>query len=462
MRVWPSFFALCASALFAAEVGAEEPAAHRLTLAEAFAHALEHNPRTETATSVRALADAKVGVAKSDAVPNLAVVGQVNRSTGNVVPGATFGMAGLPGIQGPPGTTRSGSGTWQSIAGATLSWDVLELARRPVIVGAAEKDVETARAQADLTRVVVVADTADLYLRVVAADAVVTAAEASTERLKTFRDVAATLVGNKLRPDIDLARAETELSAARVAVEKARLGSVVARVALAESIGETSWAIETVDADFSAMPPAGASSNGEHPAVLAYENAAAAATARASVAKLARLPKVELAGAAWLRGGGYVLGGPNSGVANGLLPDTPNWAVGVVATWTPGQILTAGARAEVEGRDASVNRARADEVRSQLSADKAIAHATVTTAVAVAKETAAAVLQARRAVDLATVRYTTGNGNVVEVADAERARVAADRDAAVARIDVWRAFVAVCRAEGNMDPVLGGLGKAKG
>jgi hypothetical protein len=69
------------------------------------------------------------------AVPKVSVVEQVNRSTGNVVPGATFGMPRIPGAQGPPGETRFGGGAWQTTAGVTASWDILEIARRRTIVG---------------------------------------------------------------------------------------------------------------------------------------------------------------------------------------------------------------------------------------------------------------------------------------------------------------------------------------
>jgi outer membrane protein TolC len=64
-------------------------------------------------------------------------------------------------------------------------------------------------------------------------------------------------------------------------------------------------------------------------------------------------------------------------------------------------------------------------------------------------------------VALADTRYTTGIGNIVEVADAERALAAAERDEAIARLDAWRAVVAVHRAQGDMSPLLGAMG-AKG
>lgn len=61
-----------------------------------------------TATARESSADARVSIAKADGTPRVSVLGQLNRSTGNVVPGATFAITGVPGVQGPPGATHSG------------------------------------------------------------------------------------------------------------------------------------------------------------------------------------------------------------------------------------------------------------------------------------------------------------------------------------------------------------------
>lgn len=441
---------------------AHAEAVRKISLREAITHALERHPALATAVSKEAAATSKVDIARNEAAPKVSVVGQANRSTGSVVPGATFAMPGIPGIQGPPGATRFGSGSWQSAAGVTASWDVLELVRRPSIIGAANSDVMVAKVQRAATRLSVAARTADAYLVLVEARALVLAAEAYEQRTKTFRDVVATLVGQKLRPDLDLARADTELASARVLTKKTHLGVLLASARLADAIGENGWSVDVVDADFSDFPKAPSSPTNTHPAVAAYRAAAKAAEARASVAKLGYLPTVNLVGAAWLRGGGYVLGGPNSGDAGGLLPDTPNWAVGAVATWTPTDIGAASAKSNAENADAVVQRAQAVETSEALNTEAKLSRATFMSSVEVAKDTAAGVQAARQALALANTRYTTALGNVLEVADSERALAAAERDDAIARLDAWRAAIAVYAAEGDLDALLSIPSRTKG
>jgi len=97
-----------------------------------------------------------------------------------------------------------------------------------------------------------------------------------------------------------------------------------------------------------------------------------------------------------------------------------------------------------------------------LTTEAKLSRATFMSSIEVAKDTAAGVQAARQALELANTRYTTALGNVLEVADSERALAAAERDDALARLDAWRAAVGVYAAQGNLDALLLPLSKAKG
>src|SRR5689334_11657683 len=89
--------ALFVAALSPASARADEPV-HRLTLKEASAHAIEKHPIVAVANAKELAAAARVDVARAEAAPKIAVIAQFNRSTGNVIPGATFAMPGIPGV----------------------------------------------------------------------------------------------------------------------------------------------------------------------------------------------------------------------------------------------------------------------------------------------------------------------------------------------------------------------------
>ena len=56
-------------------------------------------------------------------------------------------------------------------------------------------------------------------------------------------------------------------------------------------------------------------------------------------------------------------------------------------------------------------------------------------------------------------RYQAGLGTIIEVADAERLLTAAETDDSLARLNVWRAMLALASADGNLSPFLQETGK---
>ena len=441
---------------FAASEARADDTVHRLTLEDALKLSDEAHPALETATKKEAAAQARVGIAKTDAIPHVGAVLQVNRSTGNAVPGATFAMQGIPTVAGPPGASRLGSGTWQTAAGVTASWNVLDLVRMSADVDAAESEVNVSRAETKVTRLAVASETIDSYYALGQAHAVVDAAKESEKRLQSFHDVVAAQVGQKLKPDADLARADSELASAQVAVARAKLGLNVASARLAAAIGKPEWNVDVAKEGLPNLPEMPPPKGKAHPEIALYEETAKAADARASAARLdAYLPRIDLLGAAWLRGGGYVLnGGPNSGTGDGIVPDTPNWAIGAVVSWAPTDIARGEAKARAENANAAVAKAKAKEISQNLDTADSAARQGLKSALDVAATTTNEVAASKRALELANARYSTGNASIVEVLDAERVLAAAERDEALARAEAWRAAAAVMRANGNVAPIL--------
>jgi hypothetical protein len=98
----------------AAAIIARPSSAHadrRLTITEAIEFALAHHPSLAARAAVEAGAAARTDGARASELPDLALVGQVNRASGKVVPGSQFAMRGLPGLSGAstPARTRAGS-----------------------------------------------------------------------------------------------------------------------------------------------------------------------------------------------------------------------------------------------------------------------------------------------------------------------------------------------------------------
>ena len=76
------------------------------------------------------------------------------------------------------------------------------------------------------------------------------------------------------------------------------------------------------------------------------------------------------------------------------------------------------------------------------------------TPLSIAANTPVQVKAARDATQQATARYQSGLGNIDAVAEAQRLLTQAEIDDALARLNVWRALLAVASATGNLDPFL--------
>jgi outer membrane protein TolC len=72
----------------------------------------------------------------------------------------------------------------------------------------------------------------------------------------------------------------------------------------------------------------------------------------------------------------------------------------------------------------------------------------------IAENTPVRLEAARAAEQQATARYRAGLGNIVEVADAERLLAQSEMDDSLARLNVWRALLAVASVHGDLTPFL--------
>jgi outer membrane protein TolC len=118
-----------------AALGAEAP--RSMTLAEAVDYALAHNPRVSQAAAVRLVAQGRTDAARAGLLPDVSIVAQLNRGTGNVVPGPLFSLPGIPDVSGQPRGRTFDSGVFGPAVGAGASWDILLLQRQMAAIDAA-------------------------------------------------------------------------------------------------------------------------------------------------------------------------------------------------------------------------------------------------------------------------------------------------------------------------------------
>jgi outer membrane protein TolC len=443
-------------ALFAlAHPARAEERAQTYTLDQAVADALATHPRLKSAELEETAADARVDEARRAELPSFGVSAQLNRSTGNTIPGAFFPQTGFVPIAGPTRGKTFDGGEWQSGASVWASWDVLAFSRQAAAIDQSLASRSEASAATNARRLDVAYRAADAFVALLEAQEAVRLAQVAVQRAEVLVTVTKTLADQNLRPGADASRAEAELAAARTQLARAEQAREVRRAELATAIGKTELRIEAdpgvlvAPVDLGESAGASATPSPSHPDVV-QANAAVTRTEEAErVVDAQYLPRVDLVAALWMRGSGLF-----DSPANGLVPDIPNWAAGAAVTWSILDIPTIRARARAASAVHGAAVARREETVVAIAGQLKSASAVLEGARRVAKQTAPTLAAARTAQEQAVARFRTGLAPVVDVADAQRVLAQAELEDVIARLEVRRALLLVGRASGDLGPFL--------
>jgi outer membrane protein TolC len=426
-----------------------------LTLEEAVHRAGENYPSIAVSTEQAAAAAAGVLQARLAYRPRGEFLAQVNRATRNNVFGMLLPNPVIAPISGPPLATNAGTNVWGSAIGFAIQWEPFDLGQRAAHISTANVSRQRAERALARTRFEVESAAADAYLTVLASEQLVASANAAVERARTFRDVVKALVAADLKPGADLARAEAELAAALAQQIQARQAVKLARAALAQFAGEDATAaplrpqrLTTTFADTVAAAVT------EHPVLAEQKAASAEATARRKEFDLAWRPKFTLQSALYARGTGANPDGTTLSGANGLAPTIYNWGIGFSVTFPFLDKPHVNVQRQIETHRSLAESARLKQVERELNTGAAKAEANFQAAKEI-ESTLPAQLEAARAAEAqARARYQAGLATVLEVADAQRLLAQSESDTALARLNVWRARLALDAALGDLNTFL--------
>jgi outer membrane protein TolC len=165
-------------------------------------------------------------------------------------------------------------------------------------------------------------------------------------------------------------------------------------------------------------------------------------------------PRINFQTAYSLRGTGATASGTNLGGSHGLGFDTPNWAVGLTATFPVFDWFSLRERTRIEEYNERAERATYERVVRELSTQAEQARAEMDGARRVAENTPVQLQAARVLEQQSRARYDAGLATIVEVADSQRLLLQAEVGDAVAKLGVWRAMLADAAAKGDLSELL--------
>ncbi|HVY46135.1 MAG TPA: TolC family protein, partial [Minicystis sp.] len=264
------------AALMTPSARADEPLPARLTLRAAVEFAVAHHPALRSARADEQAAGARVSEARLAELPDVGVTAEINRSTGNAVPGSFFAAPGFPNVAGAPLGQSLDGGTFQTGVSVWGSFDLTASLRQSAVADAAAAARDQAKATTALRNLDVELAAGDAFFALAEAHEAVRAARANVERARVLASTTKPLVEQTLRPGADLARAEAEVAIAETQLARAEQLDDVRRAELARALGAPALHAEPDVADLLGSAPRAAPAAppaASHPAVVAREAA---------------------------------------------------------------------------------------------------------------------------------------------------------------------------------------------
>jgi outer membrane protein TolC len=259
-----------------------------------------------------------------------------------------------------------------------------------------------------------------------------------------------------LRPGADLNRSESDLAGAEIQAIQARQSVAITRASLAQFTGCDPATVQLakgrlLDAASSDLQPLAAST---HPLLMEQRAATEEAAAKLKEYERAYFPKFLLQGAGYARGTGAIADGTTLNGANGLGPNIFNWGLGFSVLFPVLDLPGIRAKRLEQQAEQRAETAKEQQISQELTANVRKAQAALEGARLVAQKTPLQLSAAQKTLEQLTARYKSGLGTLIEVADAQRLVAQAEIDDSLARLQVWRALLAVAVAQGDLDPFL--------
>jgi outer membrane protein TolC len=406
---------------------------------------------------------ANVALAKTQYLPNLNVDIQESEVSPNriasVVMNNVSGFDTVPVDAGPSSTSQSGKPITNNLDGLNLNWLLVDFGLRHANDAFAYADARSARADLNLTRLDVAFDAADAFLSAAAAKQVIKAAQAGFEHMVAADIRAKTLVSEGLRPGVDAADFDFEVSKTKISLIKAEKETRLALVELAEKMGVANADIDIISDPVLRGPTAqehfGPFDLQSHPVALLKSAEIQRWRAKEEVLDRAYRPHLWLNSSVWGKGSGEPRSiNPIPAVAGGVLPQTYDYMVGLSLSFPIMEYFPLKAQKKIALNNELAAKADFDLAMQILEKKDARARILLAQARKVADETPILVQAARVREIKVLKRYSIGLANMVAVAQAEKALADAEVEDALAQIEVWRSILSLAYVQGDIRPFL--------
>jgi outer membrane protein len=393
-----------------------------------------------------------VGLAKNTLIPSLDLSYQANLATYNNITGM-LNPSGIFPISGPPSPDNKYQPVFGSAAGLAMNWQAITFGQRDaqIALASAEVNQKEADSQMELFRHLV--NVANTYLDVALAKQLIVVTEKNISRVEFALTQSRTLTNKGLRPGVDTALFQSELSKSRIDLLHARETFDKQKIILSQllAVGQP---VETRDSIFFDRFPRAStvdsSDYSKHPLIRYPQSLADYSKAKESLIRRSYLPKLNVWSTAYARGSGIKYDGTVNST-DGLGFSRFNYGIGFQIAYP--LLKFADKNLQIQQQSLITQSIEQKLQESQLILDKQtqISQVTYANALKIAAETSKQLAAAQYAFKAMQIRYNTGLVNFTDLIQAQYNLLKAETDSKQSYWYVWKASLNKAAAQGDIE-----------
>lgn len=391
----------------------------------------------------------QLAFAKSAILPSLDAAYQVNYATQNNIAGMTVTEGFVP-ISGPPSPTNDYTGVFGSVGGLLLKWEPFTFGQRKSNIESAKAYVEFQEADAAQEIFQHQIRTANAYLDVVMAEELIKVYTKNLERAKENLRIVQSLTLSGLRPGVDTALFNAELSRAKIELLNYQKLKETQQLLLSELLGGSPEEFLIDSSYFKKLPMIP-----EHHKPMDHPLMALSAS-RVKINQSQKIslqrtlnPKLSLWGTAYARGSGIRYDGYVN-AQDGFSFTRYNYGAGLVLSVPLLRFATV--RHQVNRQEALIHAAQENLnlVKLQLEKQNQVANVTLANALEIAQESPRFFQSAEFGYRTLLSRYNSGLVNYADLIQAQYALIKGEVDLKKSYLDAWKALLYKSAVEGDL------------
>lgn len=442
---WLKYFLLLLSIQAIAQNNSKSPSLHDL-----LKQAETNYPLLRSKSLDVQAAQKGIGISRSTLVPSLDASYQVNRATYNNITGMVYPQFIIP-ISGPPSAGNLMGGVYGTAASLLLNWQPFTFGQRQAQVDYSKANYQYSASDEQNEIFQHKVKVINAYLDALITAELVKVYEGNYRRAETNFGLAKTLVVNGIKPGVDSTSFKAELSRAKIDLLNSRKLKQQSIIILSGLVASEADIIVSDSSYFKKLPlTATVPDSIKHPLYILYNSSIELSRSREKILRRTMMPALGVWGTTYARGSEVQSGGIIK-ASDGLTFERYNWGIGLQLSIPLLQVARIRPQLQQQEFVIRSNEEKLNNISLELRKQLEIADTTLSSAVAIAKESPMLFESASYSYNSLLSRYQAGLANYADLIQAQYVLIKAETENKADFVGVWKALLYKAAVKGDLN-----------